>query len=192
MLLRVATLVGFTLGWILVFRYRSEHLSTKLTAASTGERRWIPLTTAVISLHVTLAQAVLTMPLVGLAPAPPGAATRMLVGSAVFGVGLGWWFWARRALGPLDSFVDTARPPDRLLVSGPFAIVRHPLALGTLICALGSAIAAAALAVWITFAASVVCLAKRCLQDEETLFDVFGSAYGSYAATKPRLVPFVW
>jgi protein-S-isoprenylcysteine O-methyltransferase Ste14 len=116
----------------------------------------------------------------------------MVAGDATFLLGVGWWLWARRALGPLDRFVDTANPPERLLVNGPFAIVRHPLALGTLLCALGSAIAADSLLTWITFAASVVCLAKRCLQDEEVLFDVFGSDYRSYAARKRRLVPFVW
>jgi protein-S-isoprenylcysteine O-methyltransferase Ste14 len=191
-LLRLATLVVFTAGWIAVFRYRSEHVATKLAAASERERWWIPVTTAVISSHVTLAQAVLTLPLVGLTPEPPGAATRMLAGLTVFLAGVAWWFWARSALGPLDRFVDTASPPDRLLVTGPFAVVRHPLALGTLVCALGSAIAAGMVTVWATFAASAVCLGKRCLQDEEVLFAVFGSTYGRYAERKRRLVPFVW
>lgn len=192
MVLRVATLLLFTLGWFFVFGYRTEHMRTKLAAATPGERRWIPLTTVVVSLHVTCAQAILTLPLVGLAPAPPGAGARLLLGQVVFLSGLAWWFWARRALGPLDRFVDTVSPPDRLLVSGPFGIVRHPLALGTLLCALGPAVAAGAVASWITFAASAVCLAKRCLQDEELLWEAFGDAYRGYAARTHRLVPFLW
>jgi protein-S-isoprenylcysteine O-methyltransferase Ste14 len=200
----VAALLLFTVGWIPVFRYRSEHVTTKLAAASPAERRWIPLTATAITLHVSLAQLFLTLSLPSITGAIAsadvlGADTRaniaegrIVVGMLVFSVGLAWWFWARRSLGPLDRFVDTVNPPRVLLVTGPFAVVRHPLALGTLLCALGPAIAAGAGATWVTFAGSAVCLAQRCLQDEELLWRVFGNAYGDYAARTRRLVPFVW
>jgi protein-S-isoprenylcysteine O-methyltransferase len=188
---RVATLLLFTAGWIVVFCYRSEEQRTKLSAASAAERLWIPLTTLVISLHVSLAQLLITLPLLGVLPAA-SARQRLALGLAVFAAGIAWWLWARRALGPLDRFVDTVSPPPRLLTDGPFALVRHPLALGTLVCTLGSAVAAASLATWLSFAACAVCLANRCLQDEAELWQVFGQAYRSYAARTARLVPFVW
>jgi protein-S-isoprenylcysteine O-methyltransferase Ste14 len=190
--LRVASILVFTLGWIPIFRYRSEHMATKLAAASPGERRWIPLTTAVVAVHVTIAETVLTLPLVGIGAPATDPTLRLPLGDAVFAAGLLWWFWARRTLGPLDRFVDTVQPPIRLLVTGPFGVVRHPLALGTLLCALGPAIAAGTLVTWLGFAACAFCLAKRCVQDEEVLWDVFGDAYRRYAARTRRLVPFVW
>ncbi len=193
MVLIAATLIVFTLGWIVVFAVRTEHVATKLAAASTAERRWIPLTMGVISTHVTLAQLLLTLVFAGVAARDRvGSPATLVAGTSVFVAGVLWWLWARRALGPVARFLDTVRPPPRLLETGPFGVVRHPLALGTTLCALGSAIAVASPLTWATFAACVVCLAKRCLQDEELLWNVFGSTYARYAARTRRLVPFVW
>ena len=193
MVLIAATLVVFTLGWIVVFAARTEHVPTKLAAASPGERRWIPLTMFVVSAHVTLAQLLLTLVFAGLASRESvGGPALLLTGTGVFVIGIGWWLWTRRTLGPLVRFLDTVAPPPRLLVDGPFAVVRHPLALGTMLCALGSAVAVASPLTWATFAACVVCLGKRCLQDEEQLRDVFGASYAAYSARTRRLVPFVW
>ncbi len=189
----VATLLVFTAGWIVVFCVRTEHQRTKLAAASAAEQRWMPVTIAVISLHVTLVQFMLTLVAGGIAaPALTGSTAELVIGTAIFLLGLVWWLWARRTLGPIAQFLDTVTPPSRLIVTGPFAMVRHPLALGTLLCALGPAVAASSSVTWVTFAACVVCLGKRCLQDEEQLWQVFGPAYASYAARTPRLVPFVW
>jgi len=190
---RAATLFVFVAGWIVIFRYRSEHMTTKLAAATPAERRWIPLTTAVVSLHVSLAELLITLPLFGPAPAPTTSETRRwLAGIVVFLVGLALWFWTRRALAPLGRFVDTVTPPPRLLIDGPYALVRHPLMLATLLCAFGPALATNAVLTWSTFVASAFCIAKRCAQDEETLWSVFGDAYAGYAARTRRLVPFVW
>ncbi|HEY2389276.1 MAG TPA: methyltransferase [Candidatus Binatia bacterium] len=193
MALIAATLIVFTLGWIVVFTVRTEHVATKLAASSPGERRWIPLTMLVISAHVTLAQLLLTLVFLGVAArGTVGGPGSLVGGTAVFLAGVLWWLWARRALGPMAQFLDTVGPPPRLLVDGPFAVVRHPLALGTMLCALGSAVAVASPLTWTTLAASVVCLGKRCLQDEEQLRDVFGARYAAYAEHTHRLLPFVW
>ena len=186
--MRIAAAIVFALGWIPVFRYRSEHVQSKLAVASRAERRWIPLTIAAMTLHVTLSEILLMTPVV-----PAEATGRIAGGIAVFLAGLLWWAWARRYLGPLDRPLDPTQPPARLLVTGPFAVVRHPLALGTLLAALGPAVTVASLATWITFAAVSLCLAQRCRQDEEAVQHAFGAAYADYAARTPRrLVPFVW
>ncbi len=193
MIARIATLFVFAAGWLLVFRYRSEHMATKLAAATAAERRWIPITTAVVSLHVSLANLLILLPLLGLTPVlEMDERWDWMLGVAIYLVGLALWFWTRRALGPLDHYVDTVNAPSRLLVDGPFAFVRHPLMLATLLCALGPAIAAHAILTWSTFAASAFCIAKRCMQDEEALWSAFGDTYAAYANRTRRLVPFVW
>jgi len=189
----VATLLVFTVGWIVVFSVRTEHQRTKLAVASPAERRWMPLTITVISLHVTAVQCMLTLVAAGVAaPALAGSTGELAFGMAIFLAGLAWWLWARHTLGPIAQFLDTVSPPSRLIVTGPFSVVRHPLALGTLLCALGPAVAASSPLTWATFAACVVCLGKRCQQDEEQLWQVFGPAYATYAAHTRHLVPFVW
>jgi protein-S-isoprenylcysteine O-methyltransferase Ste14 len=193
MIARAATLFVFAAGWLVIFRYRSEHMTTKLAAATAAEQRWIPLTSVVVSLHVSLAELLLTLPLFGATPAPAIDETRRWgVGIVVYLAGVALWLWTRRTLGPFDRYVDTVRPPARLLVDGPFALVRHPLMLATLLCALGPAVATNAALTWSTFAASALCIAKRCIQDEEPLWSTFGGAYAAYADRTRRLVPFVW
>ena len=192
MIARIATLFVFAAGWLLVFRYRSEHMATKLAAATPAEQRWIPLTSIVVSVHVSLALLLITLPLLGLAAAETDDRLRWLLAVGIFFGGLLLWFWTRRALAPLDRYVDTVNPPARLLVSGPFALVRHPLMLATLLCALAPAVAAHTLLTWSTFAVSAFCIAKRCVQDEEALWSGFGDAYAAYADRTRRLVPFVW
>lgn len=185
-----AAVVLFALGWIPVFRYRSEHVGEALVAASGAARRWIPLTIAAVSLHVTLVEILLTTYLLVWPATAPGA-PRLAGGIGVFAAGLGWWSWARLRLGPLAQPLDPRRPPAELITSGPFAVVRHPLALGTLAAALGPAIAAGS-ASWLSFAAVAVCLAQRCKQDEPGLRAAFGAAYDRYAARTRRLLPFLW
>ena len=185
--MKIAAIIIFALGWIPVFRYRSEHVQSKLAAASRAERRWIPLTIAAVALHVSLAEIFLTTPVV-----PTEATGRVAGGIAVFLGSLLWWAWARRHLGPLDQPLDPTHPPAHLIVTGPFALVRHPLALGMLLAALGPAIAVASGPTWISFAAVALCLTQRCRQDEEGLQQAFGAAYAAYAARTRRLVPFVW
>lgn len=187
-----AAAVIFLLGWIAIFFYRSEHVGPKLAVATPAERRWIPLTIVVVSVHTTLAEAFLTMPIVLGKSAVAFSSLRLGAGVALFGGGLAWWAWARRSLGPLGRPLDTTRPPAELIVTGPFAVVRHPLALGTLLIALGPAVVVGALATWVTFVAVALCLARRCGQDEDELRAVFGEAYARYAARTRRLVPFVW
>jgi protein-S-isoprenylcysteine O-methyltransferase Ste14 len=178
----------FALGWLPVFRYRSEHVQEALAAAAPGMRRWIPLTIAAVSLHVTLCEVLLTWQALGTRAA---SGARVAIGCAVFVAGLAWWAWARGRLGPFDRPLDPASPPAALIVRGPFAVVRHPLALGTLVAALGPALAVGSLA-WLSFAAVALCLAERCKQDEVGLHAAFGAAYDAYAARTRRLVPFLW
>jgi protein-S-isoprenylcysteine O-methyltransferase Ste14 len=130
-----------------------------------------------------------------LVPAAAGngvPASRFAIGMLVFLVGLAFWTLGRHTLVGYGRLLDPAAPPPVLVTQGPFAIVRHPLALGMVILALGPAVAAATPLTWASFAAVVVALARRCTQDEPELRATFGAAYDDYAATTKRLIPFVW
>jgi len=186
-MVRALTILVFALGWIPIFALRSEPLRAKLAAGSAPERRWIPATVVAVTVHVVLAEVMLSLP-----QRFPLPTWRLAAGLATFATGIGWWTWARHRLVPLGERLDPAEAPTQLIVTGPFAVVRHPLALGMLIVALGPAVTAGAAATWLTFAAVVVCLAQRCRQDEEALRREFGSTYTRYAARTWRLVPFVW
>jgi protein-S-isoprenylcysteine O-methyltransferase Ste14 len=120
-------------------------------------------------------------------------ALRLVIGVGVFLVGLAFWLLARHTLVAYGRLLDPASPPPALVTTGPFAIVRHPLALGMVILALGPALAAATAITWVSFAAAVVALARRAVQDEDELRATFGAAYERYAEETPaRVIPGLW
>jgi protein-S-isoprenylcysteine O-methyltransferase Ste14 len=183
-----AAVVLFVVGWLPVFALRSERFSARRAVAAPDERRAIWNAVAAVAVHVTLAEVALTDP-----GRPPPAPAGVAIGMSIFLVGLGFWGLARHTLVATGRRLDPSAPPPALVTSGPFAIVRHPLALGMVILALGPAVAAGRPLVWVSFATVVVALGRRCLQDERELDATFGDAYARYAAAVPsRLVPFVW
>jgi protein-S-isoprenylcysteine O-methyltransferase Ste14 len=183
-----AAVALFAVGWIPVFLLRSERFSERRAVAAPEERRAMLNAVAAVGVHVTLAELALTDP--GADPVP---ASRLVIGMLVFLVGLAFWILARHTLVAVGRVLDPAAPPTTLVTTGAFAIVRHPLALGMVILALGPAVAAATLLTWVSFAAVVVTLGRRCLQDEDELAAAFGAAYERYAeTTTSRLLPLVW
>ena len=178
----------FAVGWVPIFLLRSERFSERRRAAPPDERRAMLNAVLAVGVHVTLCE-------LALQDAPPGAppATRLVIAMLVFGVGIAFWALARQTLVAYGRLLDPSAPPPALVTTGPFAIVRHPLALGMVILALGPAVAAATPLPWVSFAAVIVAMARRCLQDETELRATFSGAYDAYVdATPSRLIPFVW
>jgi len=200
--LRTAAIALFAAGWIPVFLLRSERYSERHAHAEAEERRAMWNAVLAVAVHVTLCELALhaagvAMPAAADISMPAMAgngvpAARFAIGMLVFLVGLAFWTLGRHTLVGYGRLLDPSSPPPVLVTHGPFALVRHPLALGMVILALGPAVAAATPLTWASFAVVVVALARRCMQDEPELRATFGAAYDDYAATTKRLVPFVW
>lgn len=186
MTLADAAVLLFAIGWIPVFALRSERFTDRRAVATDGERRAMLNAVLAVTVHVVLCELALR----NADPAPP--TPRVAIGALVFVVGLAFWLLARRTLVAYGRRLDPSAAPPDLVTTGPFAIVRHPLALGVVILALGPALAAATVLTWASFAAVVVAMARRCWDDERELAATFGEAYERYAATTARLIPFVW
>ena len=183
-----AAVVLFALGWVPVFLLRSERFSERRAVASPDERRAMLNAVAAVAVHVFLAELTLTDSGAGSIPA-----MRLAIGMSVFLVGLAFWILARSTLVSVGRMLDPTGPPPTLVTTGAFAIVRHPLALGIVILALGPAVAAARPLTWVSFVVVVLALGRRCLQDEEELHATFRAEYARYAATTTsRLLLFVW
>lgn len=178
----------FALGWIPVFFLRSERFRERHRHAAPDERRAMWNAVLAVAVHVTLAELAL-----GDVPGDAPPVLRLVLGVLVFLVGLAFWTLGRQTLVAHGRLLDPAVPPPALVTHGPFAIVRHPLALGMVILALGPAVAAATPLTWVSFTAVVVAMARRCMQDETELCSTFGAAYDAYAdATPSRMIPFAW
>ena len=107
---------------------------------------------------------------------------------ACLGFALTWW--ARVHLGRMWSSSVTRKADHRVIATGPYALVRHPIYSGVLL----AAIATAALRGTLEAAAGAGVLflgfyVKGRLE-ERFLRDELGSAYDDYARRVPMLVPF--
>jgi len=93
--------------------------------------------------------------------------------------------WCLAWLGRSYSIMATAR---KLVVAGPYAVVRHPLYACEMLAVLGIIIAT--FSVWSVLIGLVTCffLYRRMLHEERVLTDAFPE-YADYARLVPRIVP---
>ncbi len=107
-------------------------------------------------------------------------------------LGIALAFWARYELGRNWSGMVTLKEDHRLVTTGPYAFVRHPIYTGLLMSIVGT------LLLWSTPAMPVVIvvlvLALRYKMSREELFmsDAFGEQYAAYKLRARALVPLVW
>jgi protein-S-isoprenylcysteine O-methyltransferase Ste14 len=106
-------------------------------------------------------------------------------------LGLAFTWWARLHLGRLWSSSVTRKAGHRVVDTGPYAIVRHPIYTGIILAALataaqlGTALAVAgAVVLWVGFWIKAR-LEERFLRDE-----LGEGAYDAYRQRVPMLVPF--
>jgi protein-S-isoprenylcysteine O-methyltransferase Ste14 len=113
-----------------------------------------------------------------------------LVGVMLLGLALTWW--ARIELGRLWSSAITRKEEHRLVDTGPYALVRHPIYTGIIIALLATAATEATMlahlgAVLITFGLWV-----KARAEERFLSAELGpETYESYRCRVPMLVPFL-
>ncbi len=96
---------------------------------------------------------------------------------------LGW----RRAVDLTDEPPESGRP--RLVLGGPFRLVRHPQSLGLLLLLAGTAVAlrTAAVAVGAALAAALVLV--MAVRHDRELRQRWGAAYERYCRAVPLIVP---
>lgn len=104
--------------------------------------------------------------------------------------------WARRVLGRMWG-ISTSRevkllPDHRLIMTGPYSVVRHPMYLGWWIAALGLLLI---YRTWILAALlilSILVFARRARLEEKTLAARLGEEWRSYVARTRSLLPLVF
>jgi protein-S-isoprenylcysteine O-methyltransferase Ste14 len=111
---------------------------------------------------------------------------------AGFGLGLvslAWWTWTQAALGTQWSAQLQLREEHRLVTTGPYARVRHPLYTAML----GIAVAFALVTAHWVFVAfgilSITGLFSRVPREEQMMLDEFGPEYAAYMQRTGRFFP---
>jgi protein-S-isoprenylcysteine O-methyltransferase len=116
----------------------------------------------------------------------------------VAGIGVQWTGylvveWTTHVLGNLYRPVVAVQRDHRVVRSGPYRFVRHPMYAGALLSDVGIALALAnALSFVLLLVPSTYAYVRRIAAEERLLSERLGEDYQEYARTTKRLIPFVW
>jgi protein-S-isoprenylcysteine O-methyltransferase Ste14 len=97
--------------------------------------------------------------------------------------------WARRHLGPNWSGEIATKTDHRLIQSGPYRFVRHPIYTAMLGMFLGSAIVSGQLHAALGLAMAAGAYWRKIRLEEVKLRQAFGPAYDAYRCETGSLVP---
>jgi protein-S-isoprenylcysteine O-methyltransferase Ste14 len=119
---------------------------------------------------------------------PQSAAMEWLalsIGIAGFGIA----FWARILLGGEWSAQVTLKENHRLIVAGPYAVVRHPIYSGLVLAMLGTAIAGGQLRMYLATAIIFAAFWNKSRLEERLLARAMGDRYVEYQHHTYALIP---
>jgi len=121
---------------------------------------------------------------------PPNGVAWALVGVAALGFVLCWW--ARLHLGRLWSTMVTLKEGHKIVDTGPYALVRHPIYTGLLLALFATAALRATPLAFSGAGIMLIALLLRVWREERFLSEQLGAdAYAAYRARVPALVPFL-
>lgn len=111
--------------------------------------------------------------------------------AAGVGLGVAVAWWARLHLGRLWSAGITRKADHKIVDSGPYAIVRHPIYSGLLLSLLATAAAKGTVLGIVGFAFLLSGIGLKARMEERWLTQQLGAeAYGDYRRRVPMLLPF--
>ena len=101
--------------------------------------------------------------------------------------------WALVAMrGHFQLLGKTPRPTDRLLVSGPYGLVRHPMYTSVLCLSLGLAFLTRSLALFTLFWIYLGLILSLVVLEEDGLRRAYGEQFAAYQSRVKRLIPLIF
>jgi protein-S-isoprenylcysteine O-methyltransferase Ste14 len=119
----------------------------------------------------------------------PAPVAWILVVAAVAGFALTWW--ARLHLGRLWSVNVGRTAHHRVVDTGPYGIVRHPIYSGIIIASVATAILLGNAAGWLGAAVLTLGWLVKARLEERFLREQLGTDYAAYLHRVPMIVPFL-
>ena len=113
------------------------------------------------------------------------------LGAAITIVGLLFAVWAREHLGSNWSHSVTIKQGHELIITGPYAVVRHPIYTGILTGCLGMAIAVSQLRGLIALVLFFLAFWIKLRIEEQWMRSQFGETYTIYARQTAALLPYL-
>lgn len=111
--------------------------------------------------------------------------------TGVVAAGIAFTWWARVHLGRLWSASVERKEGHRLIDSGPYGLVRHPIYTGLLTALLALAVQVGTPAAYAGFALVAIGFTVKGHMEEQLLSQALGAeVYAAYRARTPMLIPF--
>ena len=180
--------VAAVLVWI-VFSLYWDSQSRKTAETRSAEPRWSR------AIHVFLANVALLLeivPLRGMARFVPRSTLLMTAGLLVEAIGLALAIRARQHLGRYWSGEISIKVDHRLIRSGPYKRLRHPIYTGLLTMYAGTALV---MGTWLALgglAMAIAAYARKIRLEERNLRVLFGAEYDAYTRESRVLVPWLF
>jgi protein-S-isoprenylcysteine O-methyltransferase Ste14 len=119
----------------------------------------------------------------------PWSESLFVAGAVLLILGIGFAIWARVHLGQHWSGHVTLKAGHRLIRSGPYALVRHPIYTGILLAIIGTAVALDDWAGVIAILIVTETFVRKLRIEERWLTEEFGDEYRTYRREVKALVP---
>jgi protein-S-isoprenylcysteine O-methyltransferase Ste14 len=104
-------------------------------------------------------------------------------------VGLALTMWSRARLGRYWSGVVALKQDHRLIQSGPYRVVRHPLYSGLILAAIGFSLCVTTWASLLAILSFIMCFERRAYKEDAVLAAEFGAEFEAYRQRTGRLMP---
>jgi protein-S-isoprenylcysteine O-methyltransferase Ste14 len=115
-----------------------------------------------------------------------------IIGSALTIIGLAFALWARFYLGSNWSAYITLELDHKLIRTGPYAIVRHPIYAGFMTALIGSVLNFGHMRSFIAAVMVILAWTYKSGLEETFMRDHFGIEYDQYCHDVKRFIPKVW
>jgi protein-S-isoprenylcysteine O-methyltransferase Ste14 len=121
------------------------------------------------------------------------SAAAIPIGALVYASALWIFRLSHKALGKNWSISLDIREKHRLITSGPYQLIRHPMYTSFLLMAIGQAFLLPNLLVALAGFLGVALLINLRLEKEESMMiEVFGNDYRSYMRRTKRIIPYIF
>jgi protein-S-isoprenylcysteine O-methyltransferase Ste14 len=107
-------------------------------------------------------------------------------------MGVVFAIWSRLYLGRNWSGIVTIKQDHKLIRTGPYALVRHPIYTGLGLAILGTAIAIGEMRGLVATGLVLVGMRLRSRLEEASMMEQFGAQYTHYKKDVRAMIPFVW
>ncbi len=112
-----------------------------------------------------------------------------IAGVALTYLGLPLTIWSRAHLGRYWSGVVALKQDHRLIQSGPYRVVRHPLYSGIILAAIGMGLCVTTWSSLLGIALLTTCFDRRAHKEDALLASEFGAEFAAYRQHTGRLMP---